>query len=232
MVCRSWLLLGLLVGTSGCKAESLGVELPRGGRDNISQEDLQRDVWTLEKIGDRAVGVEEAATHIQQRFQQMHTRPGFGRSYISKADEGGMVICAEREGQSAAPVLFLAEDPGQGAAAGAVPLAVLISAAKAFDVPGLHEQTAMLCALIGPGAVEHFLSQPPTPLDKVLSASIIGPVAAADPVVETVRLGEIEALRYTAGEIPDPDIMEAIDYREILTLTLAIYDRAITLPVP
>ncbi len=227
MVRRSWLLLSLLLG---CKAESLGVELPRGGRDNISQEDLQRDVWSLEKIGDRAASAEEAASHLQQRFQQMHTRPGFGRSYMSKSPEGGMVVCAEREGQSSSPVLILAEDPGQGAAAGAVPLAVLISAAKGFDVPGLHEKTAMLCGLIGPGAAEHFLSQPPTPLDGVLSASLIGPVSAAEPQVEAVPLGEITVQRYTAGEIPDPDVMESIDYREILTLTLALYDRAITPP--
>ncbi len=227
MVRRSWLLLSLL---AGCKAERLGVELPRGGRDNISQEDLQRDVWSLEKIGDRAVGAEDAAVHLQQRFQQMHTRPGFGRSYMSKSPEGGMVVCAEREGQSSSPVLLLAEDPGLGAAAGAVPLAVLISAAKGFDVPGLHDQTAMLCGLIGPGAMAHFLSQPPTPLDGVLSASLIGPVSAAEPEIETVSLGEADVLRYTAGEIPSPDVMEAIDYREILTLTLAIYDRAITLP--
>jgi hypothetical protein len=224
VVCRSWLLLGLL----GCKAESLGVELPRGGRDNISQEDLQRDVWSLERIGDRAEGIEEAASHVQQRFQQMHTRPGFGRSYQSRAPEGGVVICAEREGQSAEPVLILAEDPGGGAAAGAVPLAVLISAAKGFDVLGLHPQTAVLCALIGPGAREHLVAQPPTPLDGVLSATLIGPVAGPEPVLQTMLLGGVEVVAVTAGEIPEPDVMEAIDYRDILTLTLAIYDRAIT----
>lgn len=226
MVCRSWLLLVLL----GCKVETLGVELPRGGRDNISQEDLQRDVWSLEKIGDRAAGVEEAATHLQQRFQDMHTRPGFGRSYQSEAPEGGVVICAEREGKSGSPVLILAEDPGQGAAAGAVPLAVLISVAKGFDVPGLHDQTAVLCALIGPGAMAHFISQPATPLDGVLSAVLIGPVSAAEPVIETVQRGGIEFVRYTAGEIPEPDVMEAIDYRDIQSLTVAIYDQAINLP--
>lgn len=227
MVRRSWLLLALL---SSCKAETLGVELPRGGRDNISQEDLQRDVWSLSKIEDRVAGVDEAASHIQQRFQEMHTRPGFGRSYQAKSDEGGVVICAEREGQSEAPVLVLAEDPGQGAAAGAVPVSVLISVAKGFDVPGLHDQTAVLCALIGPGAMSLFLSQPPTPLDKVLTASVIGPVSAAEPVARGVTLGEVEAVRYTAGAIPEPDVMEAIDYREIQTLTVAIFDRVIDVP--
>ena len=226
MVCRSWLLLSLL----GCKAERLGVELPQGGRDHISQEDLQRDVWSLTRLGDRAVEVEAAAAHLQQRFQQMHTRPAFGRSYQSAAESGGIVVCAEREGQSVSPVLVLAEDPGQGAAAGAVPLSVLISVAKGFDVPGLHEQTAMLCGLIGPGALAHFLSQPPTPLDGVLSASLIGPVAAAEPEAEIVALRELEVVRYTAGDVPDPDVMESIDYRDIQALTVAIYDRAITLP--
>ena len=230
MVCRSWLLLSALLGLSGCKAETLGVELPRGGRDNISQEDLQRDVWSLTKIEDRVASIDDTAVHLTQRFQQMHTRPGFGRSYVSRTDEGGAVICAEREGQSNKPVLVLAEDPGQGAAAGAVPLAVLISVAKGFDVQGLHEQTAVLCALIGPGAMAHFLSQPPTPLDGVLTASLIGPVSSTALQAETVRHGELSLARYTAGDIPEPDVMEAIDYRDIQTLTVAIYDRVITLP--
>ena len=64
----------------------------------------------------------------------------------------------------------------------------------------------------------------------MLTASVIGPVSAAEPKTESIAFGDIQATRYTAGEIPDPDVMEAVDYREIQTLTVAIYDAAITLP--
>ena len=49
-------------------------------------------------------------------------------------------------------------------------------------------------------------------------------------MAETVALGDLEVVRYTAGNIPEPDVMESIDYRDIQALTVAIYDRAITLP--
>ncbi len=228
MVCRARILL--ILALSGCKAETLGVDVPEGGRQSISQEDLQRDVWMLEQLGDRRQRVDEAARAVQSRFSQMHTRPGFDRSFQQTTPEGGRVVCAERDGQADQPVLIFAEDPGAGAAAGAVPVAVLISLAKGFDTLQLPEQRPVFCALLGPGALAQFLQKPPTPLDGLSGAVQLGPLVSPPLEQAASELGALSVVKLTAGQLPDPDVMESLDYRELLALTLQIFDTVAATP--
>ncbi len=99
-----------------CKASSLGVDVPRGGPEAISQEDLQRDVFMLTERGmeDRRAGTpggEEAARRVVDRMQQMHLLPAFGEAY----SRPGGLICGQKDGRSGKAVLVAAEERGSGA---------------------------------------------------------------------------------------------------------------------
>lgn len=212
----------LIFALLGCRAELLGVELPRGGRDTISQEDLQRDTWLLAQIPDRSAGAEQAAQELSRRFQQMHTRPGFSRSYVSAAGDA-RVVCAEKDGRGSGHVLVIAEDPGSGVAAGAAPSAALVSLLKGFDTPDLPPRGLMVCVLIGPGARAHLLAQPPLPLSEV-ELRLVGPLGAGVARVEPDTFGEHPAVRHALGAVPSPDAMESLDYRDLQQVVLGVFD--------
>lgn len=222
-------LLVVLALAAGCKAETLGVDVPRGGPQAISHEDLQRDVWALEEpaLKGRALGTPggvEALSRASQRFQQMHLLPAFGDSY----ERPGGVLCGLKDGRSGEGVLVAAEDPGSGAS-GAAAVAALISLAKAFDVPSPPTHTLVLCAWPATGGLDAYLSQPAFPLAYTLAVILLGPLSgeiresAADP------LGPAPVTRL-AGQAPtEGDSMDRLDFRALAETVRALHARVVAI---
>ena len=221
------LLIAALAALTGCKAELLGVELPRGGRDAISQEDLQRDTWSLSQIPDRPTNPDAVAQTLSMRFQQMHTRPGYSRSYVDAAG-AARIICAEKDGRGEERVLLLATDDGT-VSGGAVPSAALVSVLKGFDTPQAPPRSVVVCVLVGEGAEARFLKQPPLPLDGA-DIHLIGPLGEGAPRTEAAALGPHAAQRHALGQPPTPDTMESRDYRAVREAVVALFDRVAAEP--
>ncbi|MEL6346975.1 MAG: hypothetical protein AAFV53_27930 [Myxococcota bacterium] len=216
MVPRARLLLSVFaLAVCGCPAEMLGVELPSGGPDAISQEDLQRDTWMLSELGDRRAQLGEAALRVQSRMQQMHTIPGYGRSFQDGMGGNARVICSQKDGQRRAPTLVVVDDPGVGVAGGAAAFASLISVLKGFDVPGLPEKTLLACVLMGDDARTRFSQKPPHPLEDIGEIFIIGPVGGGTMIAEPATFLGRDAVRLRMDTPPQTDTLEAIDYREL-----------------
>ena len=224
----AWLSLAWL----GCRAEDLGVEVPRGGIDTISQEDLQRDVSLLVTLdaggrGPGSPGAVEAAAQVERRLRQMHTLPAFGRSH-RRAVGGDWTLCGLREGRSSQTVVVLAIDGGQGADLGASPVAVMLSLAKGGDVPG-RPISEVFCRLAPQGGLKDLLAHPPVPWSRVSTLLLLGPLGGDDLQVEP--LGDMPAPAHRATTGPDPvhggaqDVMERLDYRVVERHTRDIFRR-------
>ena len=122
------MLLSILIA---CPAERLGVELPRGGAEAISMEDLHRDVQLLAR-GD------PAAT-LRERFGQMH------------ADEvrtGEGWVCARREGPGPGRLLR-ASWPTVADVSARAGAAALVSLAKGWDGAAMKRDTWLCAAVTG-----------------------------------------------------------------------------------
>ncbi len=146
----------LVTALVGCKAETLGVELPRGGPDAVSVEDLQRDTFSLTTPDGARLpgepGHRAAVGHFGQRLQQMKLLPGFGAEWQRALPDGGVLVCGRKDGAAERAVLVLAMDPGIGVRAGPVQLAAAVSLAKAFDTPRPPAASLVVCGqFAGPG---------------------------------------------------------------------------------
>lgn len=191
MVRGSRLLLTAWLGA--CKAESLGVVVPKGGVDSINQEDLQRDAWLIHKAG--AVG---AVRQISMRLDQMHLLPALDDSMVAggggpAGQESSTLICAERDGRSGKAVVVLGEPEEPTAAA------VVISLAKATDLPSVPRHTLIYCV----GTPAAWAAHPAVPADSVDAAFL---VSGTDGSPWTIRSETVpglgEAYRYTAPTAP------------------------------
>jgi hypothetical protein len=220
-----------------CKAESLGVDVPKGGVEALSQEDLQRDVFLLTQGGlDRRVGQPghaEAATRTLDRLRQMHTLPGFGEEEQRALPGGEVLLCTQRDGRSGKAVVVAAEDPGTGAS-GAASVAALISLAKAFDVARPPTDTIVFCVWPGEAGRAAFLAQPAVPLAEVRRLYVLGRWDGS-PVVEVpLAAGGAAALRLESpardwhGTAEDG--AERIDYRALQAQVGALYGRVTAAP--
>jgi hypothetical protein len=190
-----------------CKAETLGIEVPRGGPDAISMEDLQRDTFLLSEAPD--AGGQLAA--LERRFTEMHTLPGFDRSY-QRAEAEGVSLCAMKEGKSGKTVYVQAE-AGTGPAA-AARLAALISLAKAFDLPSPPPHSLLLCAR-APGP-------PPLPESSLAAHLSLGPMTG--PTLSIAPPGDAATVRIIEA-IPQKgeDSLATIDFRLLLRHVIALY---------
>lgn len=211
-----WLLGALLA----CRAETLGVELPRGGPQAISQEDLQRDVFQLVSLERSPTGdpvprdPEAAADGLELRLRQMHTLPAWDDRYRRRSQSGDWHLCGLREGRSPQVILVAALDGGRGATLGASPVAVLLSLAKAGDVPGRPELSHLFCRVAPGQTLEDFLRDgAPVPPDRLARVLLLGPFGG-EQVQETPFLGGV---LLTTGPDPvhgtDADGMERVDWR-------------------
>jgi len=164
------LLAGLLLLPTGCPAEQLGVELPRGGPQAISHEDLQRDTWLLGRAADPA----QQARTLGERLGQMRMLPAFGSDWARPAPAGALV-CGRKEGRATQVGLVVAVgDPATPA--GAATWAGLVSLAKGWDLPGQPDRTRILCAVSGPQGLAALLGAPPVPAAHIDATWILGPL--------------------------------------------------------
>jgi len=166
----------LLVGLAGCKAESVGVEVPRGGPDAIRMEDLRRDAFLLEgQKSSRQAGVSRPAaawTSLTDRLRQMKTVPAFGRSYRSTPDVP--VVCSRKDGRSDTVLMVAVEDDPVAPARSTAGIAMLISLAKAWDTRRPPAKTILFCAWEGADGFAAFASAPPVPIERIEQAWVLG----------------------------------------------------------
>ncbi|MBN1337510.1 MAG: hypothetical protein JXB39_16275 [Deltaproteobacteria bacterium] len=220
----------LLACLAGCPAERLGVELPPGGLQALSVEDLQRDVFLVVSARDGAAGArpQDVADRIERRLVSMHTLPAFGESYRQSVP-GGANVCGRRDGfPGRGGTLVAALDAGAGADAGASAVAALVSLAKATDAREPPVRTQVFCR-VAPGGEARLASDPPVPwkdLDRVL---VLGPLGGRTlEVTRQERFGQ-PVLFATTG--PEPwhgqpeDGAERIDYRVLLEHVKTLADR-------
>jgi hypothetical protein len=110
-----------------CPAERLGVEVPKGGLDAISAEDLQRDVYALTRDG------ADPGQVFANRLTQMHLPP---------RETGDGRVCARRDGAGAPRVVVAPWPTTVGEAA---QVAVLVSVAKGWDGQPPPKRATWLC---------------------------------------------------------------------------------------
>ena len=183
----------------GCPAEQLRIELPKGGLNALSEEDIRRDLFMLDQLGDRteAQAAGEGAARIERRLQEMHTLPGFGSSYTRE----GPVTCGQIDGADTNAVVVVALDERVGAARSMAPVAVLISLAKTYDTVERPDRTVVLCVA---ETLEAYAAVPSVPLDTTHALVTLGPlggeqVESTESTHEGVRRVHIE------GTAPDSD---------------------------
>lgn len=121
----------MLLMLIACPAERLGVELPAGGVDTISAEDLQRDTYALSRAGT------SPGDAFKRRLEQMN---------LPASDLTADHVCARREG-SGRPRVVVAAWPTEGAAfvEDAARAAVLVSVAKGWDGQPVVGRPTWLC---------------------------------------------------------------------------------------
>lgn len=203
-------IVGVLVlfGLAACKAESVGVEVPRGGPQAVSMEDLQRDAWLV-----GGGGGADGWVALERRLQQMHTLPAFGSDY--RAPGPAAVICGRKEGREAALDLVVAVREGEGA--GLLRLAALVSLAKAWDLQRPPAHTLVLCGVHGAAGLEALRASPVAPPDRVASVWVLGgPASWGQGLGAEVQSVELGALPADAG---------AVDYRQLQQRVLAAHGR-------
>ncbi len=183
---RIWWVPLLLVG---CKAESVGVEVPRGGPDAISMEDLQRDVFLVEdNRKGRAPGTARSSRAwrgLEDRLRQMHLVPAYGPGFWGETEP--VVMCGRKDGAGEGVVLVAAQDyvehPG-GSSAG---LATLVSLSKAWDVPLPPDRTLVFCAWSGEAGRDAFVARPPVKLEDITGGVLMTPGSSANVSVLSVH---------------------------------------------
>lgn len=204
-----------LLALLACKAESLGVDVPRGGPDAISQEDLQRDVFMLTERGleDRSPtsrGGAEASRRVSERLQQMHLLPAFGDAY----ERPGGLLCGQKDGRSGKGVLVAAEDRGTGAASAAA-VAAIISLAKAFDVRDPPADTLLLCVWPAQGGAAAWLEQPAMPMADLRRVIVLAELAGPLQTAEQAPMQGAPLTRVSGHAPAETDTMDRLDYRAL-----------------
>ena len=215
----------------GCPAEQLGVDVPRGGPDAISQEDLQRDVFLFEdpefkgQRGPGNQGAALAALRLQDRLQQMHLLPAFGDGYSLPVEGGGAVVCGRKDGKGDQGVVLIALDLGSGARGGALPYAAAISLAKAFDVPQQPAQTVVICGAPAVGGLEAYAANPALQASSTKALFVVGPLDdKASAEAAGAAMGAIPTRRVTmTGALPPEDRADDLDYRDVVVQVKALH---------
>ncbi len=205
MVQGQRLLLSALLGGQlcACKAEDLGVELPRGGAEAISQEDLRRDSWRLAEQDSPSL----AAGAVAERLGQMKTHPAFGGEWMSRPGEG-LAVCARKEGKEQQADVVLALGPADRPE-GAIAWAALISLAKGLDERQPPARTVLLCAVTDEATAAALLLAPPVPVEQLGRRIRLGPLGGAE-------LRQEAASAWTWFQAPGaPPTLGEVDYRVV-----------------
>jgi hypothetical protein len=220
---------------ASCKAERMGVEVPRGGESAINQEDLQRDTYRIlawEKNGATRSGGTTAARSVAEdvnfRMREVHLLPVFGSSWQQEIHHAWNV-CGLRDGADSHAVLFAARDGGRGADFGATPVAVLMSLAKAEDDRRAPAHSEFFCVVSPDGGEARLGEQPPVPWTAVSDIVVIGPMGGTELTFTDTTFAGQKALLVTTGTDPvhgtDEDTMGRLDFRRIQAHTIELYRR-------
>lgn len=208
--------------TFGCPAEQLGVHVPTGGVQALSQEDLQRDVWLLAQAPPRGPELTDlrGLVVIEQRLGQMKTLPAFGDS-MRALGPPGWAVCGQKDGRSGDAVLVGAVDAGAGADAGHGVVAALISLAKAFDLNAPPRHTLIFCAWSQVGGLERLRAATPVPWERLRLVVTLGPLGGEGPVqLSEGTLDGRPHLHATTGARPEhggpEDRVEALHYEAMV----------------
>ena len=207
----------------GCKAESLGVEVPRGGPDAISVEDLQRDAFALQGPGGSrepgSPGHRAVVGHLGQRLQQMRMVPGFGRDWEMPLAGDGTLVCGQRDGKGEGSVVVLVRDPADGGASGPIDLAALISLAKAYDTTDRPAATVVLCGQFGGDVSPTLGSSPPVPVAERVGPVLVVSGFGSGKAPEWVDTPPLEsggpALSWRSQEREPTTTLDGVDYRVV-----------------
>ena len=209
-------MIPLLLTLLGCPADQLRIDLPEGGLQALSMEDVQRDLQQLDQLGDRSFGTpdhEESARRVQRRLEQMHTLPGYGRMY-AQSTEHGVVVCGQKDGQGGGVVVVLALDEGGGAMRSGAQVAALISLAKTYDVPEPPARSVLFCTA---PSVQAYLAKPAWPPDKTVALLTLGPIAGSHLGSEESEHEGIRRVHLDSGPVlPENDRMSLVDGRVVL----------------
>lgn len=127
-----------MLALAGCPVEQLGIEMPPGGADAISQEDLQRDVFGLT--------TEEPGAWFARRAEQVGLEVRRGEGWV----------CGQRGSPTRAWVAAWPRSIDEAAAA-----AALLSVAKAWDT---LDAPAPSASCIADTRVPHADARPVGPL--------------------------------------------------------------------
>ena len=206
-----------------CPVEQLGIELPAGGADAVSHEDLRRDTRLL-------LGPDPAGTFVE-RLGQMQMAPVPATGELPE----GTTCAARGEGKAPAeqPRLIVATWPATAdeATAGAA----LISIAKAWDLEGGPKGRATLCLLprdlagwAPPEPKPAALRLPVSTVDSAPKLGVylpymiggglwIGPIAAGELTLSNGR--------FEAGPVDPARPPEKINYTDVQARTKAIFLR-------
>ena len=205
----------------GCPAEKMGVELPRGGIDSISMEDITRDVMILSRSSDRR-------HDAQRRLQEMRTLPAFGRSYM-RTVEGGDLLCGRRDGRlgphSQEAIVVLALDSQGDSSDDASQIAGLISLAKGFDVHEPPMRSIVFCMTLKEGGIERYFTSPPVPLENTVALYTLGEFGGVTGSV----LSRTESLSPSGGTVvhleyeEQPTSSGSVDFHTILSAVTSLY---------
>jgi hypothetical protein len=197
----------------GCKAASVGVEVPKGGAAAISMEDLRRDSFLLEaERKGRTAGTPRPKAGWQglaDRLGQMKTVPAFGRSFRASSD--AVVVCSEKKGGGDGVIFVGVEDdpadPGRATAG----LAMLISLAKAWDTRAAPPRTLLFCAWEKAGGFDALRAAPPVPWRTVDAGLLLGSPAR-----------NVDGLEISTAQVGFSGSVEALDFQALHRRTLEV----------
>ena len=208
-----WLLLA-------CPAEQLGVTLPAGGVEAMSNEDLQRDVWALSRgeLLDRRVGSPghvRGLERIGERLRQMHTLPAVGEAGLVPVGEG-FNLCTVQKGKSQEHVLLSTTDEGFGAFQSASGIAGLIGLAKTFDGAARPPHSVLFFVFAGEEGRSHFLQNPVVPQTSIRSWIELGPLGSPGKIEKRAREGSVVLRSPEPSEEKSPGLEQDLDFRILL----------------
>ena len=203
-----------------CPAEQLGVTLPAGGVEAMSNEDLQRDVWSLSRgeMEDRQVGSlghERGLERIGERLRQMHTLPAVGDSGLQRVGEG-FNLCTVQKGKSQEHLLLSTTDQGVGAFESASGVAALIALAKTFDGAQRPQHSVLFCVFAGENGRNHFLQNPVVPQNSIREWIEIGPLGSPGSVEQVSTDTSVQFRSPIPTEEKRPGLAQDLDFRILL----------------
>jgi len=227
------MVFGLLLSMVSCDAETLGIHVPRGGRDMLHPSVFKRDLWRMTdpRIGGRvpgSSGARRVAKYIAERLESQNLKPVFEGSYRRDLGKNvGEMVCGVRQGSGEDALVVAALDPGIGTLS-AIPIAGILSLAATFDAPDAPMHSIYLCVLPEAGGLTRLATRGPVNYQRVLETFIIGTLSGATLKEEAgPALGPVQSVLLHTGPlaIDMTDDIGQLDYRMLTGSVGDVYSR-------